>query len=307
MMKNKFLRYGNATISGMKGFGWFGLLLLSLFSDKVLAISSPDFWLAERGDQKLWLLGSIHVGHEDMYPLPSVIMRCWQQAETLIVETDLNQSDTASQQSLLSYAMLPDETSLAQQLSSSLYQRTIQTAALYQLKEPLLAKFRPWFVAITLQQQAIQQAGYQASLGIDQHFIALANNKQLAISYLETPEQQLAYLARLDDVEDDFLESTLKQINKVSDELPDLIAAWEKGDRNKIQALLDDDDTSPELQAYLEQHLIKERNQNWIPKIIAQKSQRNFMVVGAMHLYGHDGLLLMLEQNGYKLTNIPTR
>ena len=223
------------------------------------------------------------------------------------METDLNQSDTASQQSLLSYAMLPDETSLAQQLSSSLYQRTIQTAALYQLKEPLLAKFRPWFVAITLQQQAIQQAGYQASLGIDQHFIALANNKQLAISYLETPEQQLAYLARLDDVEDDFLESTLKQINKVSDELPDLIAAWEKGDRNKIQALLDDDDTSPELQAYLEQHLIKERNQNWIPKIIAQKSQRNFMVVGAMHLYGHDGLLLMLEQNGYKLTNIPTR
>jgi uncharacterized protein YbaP (TraB family) len=96
MMKNKFLRYGNAAISGMKGFGWFGLLLLSLFSDKVLAISSPDFWLAERGDQKLWLLGSIHVGHEDMYPLPSVIMRCWQQAETLIVETDLNQSDKVS-------------------------------------------------------------------------------------------------------------------------------------------------------------------------------------------------------------------
>ena len=162
-------------------------------------------------------------------------------------------------------------------------------------------------MAITLQQQAIQQAGYQASLGIDQHFIELAKNKQLAISYLETPEQQLTYLARLGDVEDDFLESTLKQINKVSDELPDLIAAWENGDRNKIQALLDDDDTSPELQTYLEQHLIKERNQSWIPKIIAQTSQRNFMVVGAMHLYGHDGLLQMLEQNGYKLTNIPTR
>lgn len=307
MMKNKFLRYGNDLISGMKGLGWLGLLLLSFSSGKVLAASSPDFWLAERGDQKLWLLGSIHVGHEAMYPLPPAIMQSWQQAENLIVETDLNQSDPTSRQNLLSYAMLPTETTLARQLNTPLYQKTIQTAALYQLNESLLSKFRPWFVAITLQQQAIQQAGYQAALGIDQHFIGLAKNKQLAISYLETPEQQLAYLARLGSVEDDFLDATLKQINNVDDELPALINAWEEGNREKIQALLEDNETSPELRQYLEQHLIKERNQNWMPKIISQTSRRNFMVVGAMHLYGHYGLLKMLEQNGYKTTNIQTR
>ncbi|MDD2841283.1 MAG: TraB/GumN family protein [Tolumonas sp.] len=291
----------------MKGFGWFGLLLLTLSPDRVLAASSPDFWLAERGEQKLWLLGSIHVGHNDMYPLPPAIMQRWQQADNLIVETDLNQSDPSSQQSLLSYAMLPTDTTLSQQLSLPLYQKTIQTAALYQLSEPLLSKFRPWFVAITLQQQAIQQAGYQAALGVDQYFIGLAKDKLVSIHYLETPDQQLAYLAGLGGVENDFLEATLKQIHKVNDDLPDLIKAWEKGDRNKIQALLEDDDTSPELRQYLEQHLIQERNQNWLPKIMSQTYQRNFMVVGAMHLYGPNGLIQMLKQNGYKLSNIQTR
>ena len=307
MIKNRFLHYGNALISGMKGFGWLGLLLLTLSPDRVLAVSSPDFWLAERGEQKLWLLGSIHVGHNDMYPLPPAIMQRWQQADNLIVETDLNQSDPTSQQSLLSYAMLPTDTTLSQQLSLPLYQKTIQTAALYQLSEPLLSKFRPWFVAITLQQQAIQQAGYQAALGVDQYFIGLAKNKQISIHYLETPDQQLAYLAGLGGVENDFLEATLKQINKVNADLPDLIKAWEKGDRNKIQALLEDDDTSPELRQYLEQHLIQERNQNWLPKIMSQTYQRNFMVVGAMHLYGPNGLIQMLKQNGYKISNIQTR
>jgi uncharacterized protein len=301
MIKNRFLRYGNDLISEMKGFGWLGIFLLGLIPHSVLAISSPDFWLAERADQKIWLLGSIHVGNADMYPLPPSVMQQWQQAETLVVETNLDHS----QENLMSYAMLPEQTSLAQQLHRPLYQKTLHTAAQYHLTEPMLSKFRPWFVAIML--QAIQQAGYQASLGIDQYFINLAKDKHIDIQCMETPEQQLAYLAGLGDVEEDFLDVTLQQIAQIDHELPALINAWEKGNRNKIMALLEDKDTSPALQQYLEQHLIKERNQNWIPKIKTLAAKRNFMVVGAMHLYGKNGLLTLLENNGYKLSNIDTQ
>ncbi len=305
-MENRLLRYGNALISRMKEISWLSVLLLSLSPGQSLATSTPDFWLAERGQQKVWLLGSIHVGSEEMYPLAPSIMQSWQQADTLIVETDLS-SSSGNNQMLMSYAMLPSDVTLNQQLGAALYQRTIDVASQYQLNEPLLAHFRPWFVAITLQQQAIQLAGYQPSFGIDHYFINLAKERQLMINYLETTEQQLAYLAGLGAVEDDFLDATLQQINKVNDELPALIKAWGTGDRNKIQALLDDESTSQELQQYLEQHLIKERNQQWLPQIMAQTAHSNFMVVGAMHLYGDNGLLKMLEQNGYKLTNIPAR
>ena len=67
-MENRLLRYGNALISRMKEISWLSVLLLSLSPGQSLATSTPDFWLAERGQQKVWLLGSIHVGSEEMYP-----------------------------------------------------------------------------------------------------------------------------------------------------------------------------------------------------------------------------------------------
>lgn len=305
-MKKRLQHYGNSLISGMKEISWLGLLLLGLSPGHILAASAPDFWLAERGSQKLWLLGSIHVGSEEMYPLSPVIMQSWEHAENLIIETDL--SNTAeNNQTLLNYAMLPSDSTLIRQLNEPLYRKTMDVASQYQLKEPLLAHFRPWFIAITLQQQAIQLAGYQSDLGIDQYFIKQAKSRQLPVTWLETPEQQLAYLAGLGDVEDDFLDATLQQISKVHEELPELIKAWGKGDREKIQTLLDDESTSPELQHYLKQYLLKERNQRWIPKIMSQPSTNNFIVVGAMHLYGRDGLLKLLESNGYRLTHINTQ
>ena len=104
----------------------------------------------------------------------------------------------------------------------------------------------------------------------------------------------------------DFLDATLQQINTVNSELPALINAWKNGDKAKIQALLDDEDSSPELRQYLAERLIKERNQRWLPQLMTQTPDRTFVVVGAMHLYGHNGLLELLKQNGYQLSNINT-
>lgn len=305
-MKKQLHRYGNALINGIKEMGLISLLTLGLSPTTTFATSYPDFWLAERGPQKIWLLGSIHVGQDDMYPLAPIILQSWQHAENLIVETDLSPSADSSK-ILTHYALLPPHTTLVQRLNKALYQKTIDVAAQYQLDEPSLAHFRPWFVAMTLQQQAIQQAGYQASFGIDQYFIDQAHNQQLTITYLETPEQQIAYLAGLGDMEGDFLNATLQQIDKVHEELPMLIKAWESGDRVKIQSLLDDESDSPQLKQYLEQHLIQERNQHWLPQMTSLSFNRNFMVVGAMHLYGEHGLLKLLENNGYKITNIQSR
>lgn len=304
-MKNRIHHYGNVLISGMKEISRLSLLLLIFSPGLALSASAPDFWLAERGTQKIWLLGSIHVGNENMYPLSNAVMESWQQVSMLVVETDLS-STPDSQQSLLGYAMLPTGTTLNQQIEPALYKKTLSVAEQYQLAEPFLAQFKPWFVAITLQQQAIQQAGYQADLGIDHYFIELAHQQQTSVHYLETPEQQLNYLAQLGDMQDDFLDATLQQINTVNSELPALINAWKNGDKAKIQALLDDEDSSPELRQYLAERLIKERNQRWLPQLMTQTPDRTFVVVGAMHLYGHNGLLELLKQNGYQLSNINT-
>ena len=47
--------------------------------------------------------------------------------------------------------------------------------------------------------------------------------------------------------------------------------------------------------------LLKERNHNWLPKLLAMPEKNQFLVVGALHLYGPDGVLNLLRQQGYEV------
>jgi len=49
------------------------------------------------------------------------------------------------------------------------------------------------------------------------------------------------------------------------------------------------------------QRLLVDRNRNWMPKIEAlfARPGRAFVVVGAAHLVGADGLISMLRARGY--------
>ncbi|PYR32174.1 MAG: TraB/GumN family protein, partial [Acidobacteria bacterium] len=51
------------------------------------------------------------------------------------------------------------------------------------------------------------------------------------------------------------------------------------------------------------QRLLVERNRNWLPKLEALFTRRGhaFVVVGAAHLVGPEGLLAMLKAKGYSV------
>jgi uncharacterized protein YbaP (TraB family) len=50
--------------------------------------------------------------------------------------------------------------------------------------------------------------------------------------------------------------------------------------------------------------LLAGRNRRWVPKIegCSQANQSCFVVVGAAHLVGPDGLLTLLKQRGFTVT-----
>ena len=57
------------------------------------------------------------------------------------------------------------------------------------------------------------------------------------------------------------------------------------------------------------QRLLVARNRNWLPQLEAlfTRPGRAFVVVGAAHLVGPDGLIAMLKAKGYRWTNVNTR
>lgn len=270
------------------------LLPLSAFAD-------PAFYRVSKGDQQHWLLGSIHAGNPSLYPLPDPIERAWLQSRALVLEVDLTHISQQQWQEMGAITRLVDGKTLKEHVPLDLYRRTIIAAGQNGLTENMLAPLRPWFAAITLTQAALERTNFSSALGVDQHFSKLASDSGKPIVGFETLLEQLGYLASVGDNQTLMLESTL-------DELPDLergfhkvMKAWEEGDEAALVNLLKAEMAPPKLQAWLEQTLLAERNRNWLKKWPTLPNE-SFIVVGALHLYGDQGLIALLEQQGWRIT-----
>ncbi|WP_409420527.1 TraB/GumN family protein [Pseudaeromonas sp. ZJS20] len=282
---------------------WMTACLLCLGLLPLWAQAMPGLWQAQKDGQRLWLLGSIHVGTADLYPLDAAIMQAWQQADELILETDLRQLDGATQQELLQLGRLPAGQRLADKLPAPLYRQTVAAAQRQHLPAEALLPLQPWFAALTLTQVAMQQAGYQAQYGVDEYFVHQAETSHKPIVGLEQPIAQFRYLAGLKDHEVEFLQNTLEQLPSLSELLPELIQAWQAGNTQSLVALLNEEQGPPALRDYLEAQLLARRNQAWLPQLMdGQRHPNAFVVVGALHLHGPKGLLALLEQAGYAVT-----
>ncbi|WDF90622.1 TraB/GumN family protein [Aeromonas hydrophila] len=270
------------------------LLPLSAFAD-------PAFYKVSKGDQQHWLLGSIHAGKPSLYPLPDPIERAWLQSRALVLEVDLTHISQQQWQEMGAITRLVDGKTLKEHVPLDLYRRTIIAAGQNGLTENMLAPLRPWFAAITLTQAALERTDFSSALGVDQHFAKQAGDSGKPIIGFETLLEQLGYLASVGDNQTLMLESTLDELPELERGFREVMKAWEEGDEATLINLLKSEMAPPKLQAWLEQTLLAERNHNWLKRWSTLPNE-SFIVVGALHLYGDQGLLALLEQQGWRIT-----
>ncbi len=265
------------------------------------AMADPAFYRISKGSEQHWLLGSIHAGKPSLYPLPDPVERAWQQSRALVMEVDMTHISQAQWQEMGAITRLVDGKTLKDHLPIDLYRRTLIAAGQNGLTESMLAPLRPWFAAITLTQAALERTGYRGEFGVDQHFARRANDGGKPIVGLETLLEQLGYLASVGDNQTLMLESTLDELPELKTGFDGVMKAWQEGDQATLINLLKEEMAPPKLQAWLEQTLLAERNRNWVKKW-PDLPNESFIVVGALHLYGEQGLLALLEQQGWRIT-----
>ena len=265
------------------------------------AFADPAFYRISKGNEQHWLLGSIHAGKPSLYPLPDPVERAWQQSHALVMEVDMTHISQAQWQEMGAITRLVDGKTLKDHLPMDLYRRTLIAAGQNGLTEAMLAPLRPWFAAITLTQAALERTGYRGEFGVDQHFAKRANDGGKPIVGLETLLEQLGYLASVGDNQTLMLESTLDELPELEKGFTEVMAAWQNGDQATLINLLKEEMAPPKLQAWLEQTLLAERNRNWVKQWPGLPNE-SFIVVGALHLYGEQGLLALLEQQGWRIT-----
>jgi len=271
----------------------------------VLAQARPArgfIWSVERDGRTSWLVGSLHVLTKDSYPLPVAMDQAFGRAKTLMEETDVN--DITSPEILgvvATKGMFTTGQTLETVLPAAAYQQLTQRMASTGLPLEMVKLMRPWMVELTLSGLELQRAGFDPELGIDVHYRRLAADNKMGLSMLETAAEQIDYLAGLPlDLQVAQLQKTLAEGDTELKEVRQIAAAWRAGDANAIEQLLVKG--MKESPAYY-QSLVVDRNRRWIPRIETCLATGNcFIVVGAAHMVGTDGLIAMLKQKGYRIT-----
>jgi uncharacterized protein YbaP (TraB family) len=281
----------------------FAALLVLLFCAGPRAQGRSFVWkvTAKQGGT-IYLAGSVHLLSAKYYPLKPAFDNAFSRSDLLVEEVDMaDMLAPESQMQMLTRGMLPPNQSLEKLITPETYKATTRKVEALGLPMEPLKRFKPWMLAITLQGMEWQKAGFDSDLGLDKHFYDMAKTAGKRVQGLETLQYQIARFDEMPmDQQDRLLAETLKELDATKDEFTKLADAWQTGDAPQVEKLaLEDLRSEPEIY----KRLLVERNQQWLPKIEALFSRPSpaFVVVGAAHLIGPDGLLTVLKSKGYTI------
>jgi len=263
----------------------------------------PDLWKVEKNGVTSYLFGSIHIGTESMYPLSSTVTNAYTNAGHLVVEIDLKPGEEMKTIPLVQKYGLDMTTPIEKRLSPEglvIYQNACKKRELPCAQFTL---FRGWLLSVQLTLLQMQKMGYREELGIDKHFLNLAHRVNKPVISLESAELQIQLMGGFDqEIQEAML---IQSLQATTQDIEALFAAWKTGDDQAMLKMFQRGTENPKVKAmYLK--LFDERNFKMVKKIVnnvaANKSL--FIVVGAGHIIGKNGLVDLLTKNGFKATQL---
>ena len=274
---------------------------LLAMSPAASAAAGRDFLWKVTGKQGVvYLAGSIHMMPESFYPLKPAFESAFKDADLLVEEIDLAEATSPlAGFTILSRSMLPAGQSLENVLTPGTYASVKRH--LDDLGTPIesVRLLKPWMLAVTFETLEFQKAGYDPSFGLDQHFFERAQAEGKTVQGFETAEFQLSLFDGMSMPQQDaMLAETIKELDTEVSSVSKIGSAWQNGDAAALERII-----MPDMQQdpAMYKKVLVDRNHNWMPKIDDLLARRGhaFIVVGAAHLLGADGLLALLKAKGY--------
>jgi len=140
---------------------------------------------------------------------------------------------------------------------------------------------------------------------LDIHFANEGKRLGKTVTPLETLEQQCEMLFNHFTVEEQAkqLVEMIKQSELTSKFSVDMTNAYLKKDIGTLMKMINE--APKEITGGNMDHMLKDRNKKWVNVLPAlMKSGSQFIAVGAGHLPGNDGLITLLQKQGYTVTPV---
>jgi len=265
---------------------------------------APVFmWKVSSKTNSAFLLGSVHLGDKSLYPLPSVIEDAFAVSSVLIVEVDTTKVDREQmKQIMLSLGNYPEGDGLFKHISPETRAKLETFLGGYDIPVEAFAQYRPWMVGLTVTMLPLMKAGLNPGDGVDMYFLGRAGNKH--VEQLEDAEQQIRLLAQFPETASDSnLSRCITQAASTNERYASIASLWSQGAADKLDKLMESwsVDEGKEEKAF--SHRIREERNppmtGRLEKCLQSSLEKCFMVVGAAHVVGSEGILKQLQAHGY--------
>ncbi|NLP35552.1 MAG: TraB/GumN family protein [Clostridiales bacterium] len=311
----------------------FASRLITHLYDALDAGSKGFLWEIVSGENKVYLLGSIHMASYDIYPFSKNIRDAFHESDQVALE--LNLLDPTGAAILAMLGMYTDGTTLKDHVSEETYEKTIAAASSLGIAEQDISMFKPWMIYMMFTSLSgssdgnMEEAAKAALLGIDMNITVNAMLYGKPILEIEGYQAQAMVLDSFsDELEEYLLKGVLDTVlaaetanyeigNQMLNYMLDL---WRKGDVEAFLTFYTQMTHVPELSAteipIEELELLAEYND----KLLTQRDRKmaeyidnllqsdeentSFVVVGSAHYISEYSVLDILEEKGYEIKQI---
>lgn len=276
---------------------------------------TPLFYKISKKDSNVnvYLLGSIHAAQDNIYPLNDTIMKAYKNSDYLAVEVDTVSltNNLNLQLELTSKLLYDDNTTIKDELGDELYDKMINFLKEKNSYVSLYDSYRPAFFESLFENIVIEDADMEPTEGIDMHFLNLAKDDKKEILEIETAESQYnLLLSNPIELDKMMIDEYVSEYDEAVLEMKNLYNSWKSGDIKKLEKAFAIDDSLTEDEAKLiidyNKALITDRNyimSKALEEYISE-DKNVFCVVGVGHLIGDEGIISLMEKNGYIVEKI---
>lgn len=275
-------------------------MCITLLSIPSLVLANSSVWKISKNNDHIFLGGTLHILPENEFPLPTEFLSAYNKTNTIVLEAQLpDPNDKAAQQAMLNQLSYANNENLTQKITPETFALLANYFNTIGRDINQFTSFKPGFVVSIMAIIELQLAGISGE-GVDAFFETLATKDKKRIDFLETANMQFALLSHLGEgYEDEFFLGNVELNASFIEFFQLTLDAWRVGDAKRLESLINSAALESDKKSY--DALFTHRNKNWIPKIEALfgNKDKEFVLVGAGHLFGKEGLIKLLKDKGY--------
>ena len=249
------------------------------------------------GIQPSYLFGTIHIMPRSQFEIGEAVGEAFKASDQLVMELDMD--DINIQSEVLKYAAMKDGQSLSSMISPEDY-AMIEEVVRETLGLGLATfdRFKPFVISTFLISRYIDGAPASFELTLAQ----MAEDQGLAINGLETIAEQMSVFDRIPyDVQAQELVQMVREEDQFKADYDQLLDMYHDQDLQGMYDIMVQHMTSE----HQVNELLYKRNELWVPQIRDLAAEHpTFFAVGAAHLAGDKGLIVLLKEAGFKVTPV---